>query len=69
MIRALEANEKMLYNWEYDLYKQEEYFLNIPEWLTEDFCAEHRRILLEKDFAFYSQKFDELEQVGYNVPV
>lgn len=29
-----------------------------PEWLNEDFCAEHRRILLEKDFAFYSKKFD-----------
>lgn len=58
VIRALEANEKMLYNWEYDLYKQEKH----PEWITKDFCAQHRRILLEKDFAFYSGKFDATKE-------
>lgn len=29
-----------------------------PEWLNEDFCREHRQLLLEKDFAFYSKKFE-----------
>lgn len=30
----------------------------MPEWLNEEFCAKHRQILLEKNFEFYSKKFD-----------
>lgn len=33
-------------------------FQDAPEWLNEDFCRGHRKLLLEKDFAFYSGKFD-----------
>lgn len=29
-----------------------------PQWLTKEFCRGHRQLLLEKDFAFYSKKFD-----------
>lgn len=36
--------------------KDKEY--KTPEWLNDEFCAQHRQILLEKNFEFYSKRFD-----------
>lgn len=52
MAEALGQNDTQYANWRQRIIKY-------PEWLTEEFCARHRQILLEKDFEFYSKKFNK----------